>query len=70
MLAYFTLLISAAWQRSGKGLAAVLAAAALSKVAFSLMGSGASARALIAPALLGLVIGLAAVWRLWRAWQK
>ena len=70
VLAYFTLLISAAWQRSGKGLAAVLAAAALSKVAFSLMGSGASARALIAPALLGLVIGLATVWRLWRAWQK
>ena len=58
VLAYFALLLGAAWQRSGKGLAAVLAAAAVGKVAFSLMGSGASARTLIAPALLGLAIGL------------
>ena len=70
LLAYFALLLGAAWQRSGKGLAAVLAAAAVGKVAFSLMGSGASARTLIAPALLGLAIGLVAVWRLWRAKQK
>ena len=70
VLAYFALLLGAAWQRSGKGLAAVLAAAAVGKVAFSLMGSGASARTLIAPALLGLAIGLGVVWRLWRAKQK
>jgi len=70
VLAYFALLLGAAWQHSGKGLAAVLAAAAVGKVAFSLMGSGASARTLIAPALLGLAIGLVAVWRLWRAKQK
>ena len=68
VLAYFALLVGMAWQRSGKGLAAVLAAAALGKVAFSLMGSGASARALVAPALLGLAAGLGAVW--WRVRQK
>lgn len=70
VLAYFALLVGMAWQRSGKGLAAVLAAAALGKVAFSLMGSGASARALVAPALLGLAAGLGAVWWLWRVRQK
>ena len=60
VLAYFALLIAAAWQHSGKGLAAVLTA----KVAFSLMGSGAAASAMIAPALVGLAIGLGVVWRL------
>ena len=64
VLAYFALLIAAAWQHSGKGLAAVLTAAAVAKVAFSLMGSGAAASAMIAPALVGLAIGLGVVWRL------
>ena len=64
VLAYFALLIAAAWQHSGKGLAVVLTAAAVAKVAFSLMGSGAAASAMIAPALVGLAIGLGVVWRL------
>ena len=64
VLAYFALLIAAAWQHSGKGLAAVLTAAAVAKVAFSLMGSGAAASAMIAPARVGLAVGLGVVWRL------
>ena len=66
VLAYFALLIAAAWQHSGKGLAAVLTAAAVVKVTFSLMDSGAAASAMIAPALTGLAIGLGVVWRLRR----
>ena len=62
VLAFFALLVAAAWRRSWRWLAATLSVAAFAKIAFSLLASGAAAAALILPALAGLACCLAVAW--------
>ena len=62
--AFFALLVGAAWHHHWRGIAAILTAAACSKILFSLLGSGVAATAIILPALIGLAICLAVAWRI------
>lgn len=64
VLAFFALLVGAAWRHHWRGIAAILTAAACSKILFSLLGSGVAATAIILPALIGLAICLAVAWRI------
>ncbi len=63
---FFGLIIMAAWQRNWKGFIVIIAAAAVLKVAWSVIFSGEAGLSIIKPAAMGLVVCIVGVCIYWK----